>query len=130
MKKILIIFGVILAAILMVSSTTAVPTAQATETMNYMEKIEENRQIIDLFTVFPILEWLLSLLNSLLNIFTIIENVLNLILSPIQIIYNIVTSLVNALQTIFENWDLIESIIEFLRNLFNPSSESVDLAPN
>jgi hypothetical protein len=134
MKKRIITGGVFTIILLLLSATTAVPQMHSTSIMNVLNKFENNDILIEnnvekLFKKFEIgsvdislrgnisklIDFLIRFLDFIIKISVFIAKILNLV----YWVYNIVSQLNYIISTIIE-------IIEFIQNLFNPKSLTIN----
>ena len=134
MKRSIINGVVITIILLLLSATTAVPQMHSTSIMNVINNFENNSILIEnnvdkFFKKFDIvsidislrgnisklIDFLIRFLDFIIKISVFIAKILNLV----YWIYNIVSQLNYIISTIIE-------IIEFIQNLFNPKSLTIN----
>lgn len=115
MKKGVVSIGVFLVSILMISTATAVPTAQSTPVMDLVNTIEQQEEQLGSFEVFPqsILRLIWQLILLLINLVMKLIEIVNIVITLIQLVQR----LISGLQTLFQ---LIQTVIELIRTIINP----------
>ena len=122
MKKIYFELGAIFVALMMMSTVTAVQNINSESVVNILNKVEQNRDILNLEAKQNFLDnfKLGGIIDLLIQLITLI---IQLVLSTIEVVQNIIglvnliQNLINAFTTLFQ---LIQDLIDLIRDIINP----------
>lgn len=123
MKKYFIEIGSFFIALILMSTVTAVPQAQSQPTMDLINSIEEQYNLIEsnyLIDILNIVEpgGIIDLIIQL--IILIIQFVMEIIdfISNVMSLFTLIQNLIEAITTLFQ---LFQDLIELIRSIFNPN---------